>query len=1574
MELSYTFLEMQVMLPRKSLSSLGCRAPPAPAPELQERPLLSVPEGECHPPCPEAGSWERTWPKGDRAGLQRRRCLRAGSCTRRPGWGPSPLRARVGPCAEVLGAECSVMSERVPIGWKHVGKQGQILSKLSLPTRAWEPVMKQSFAFDNVGYEGGLDSVCPPQTATSTISILGMTCQSCVRSIEGRISSLKGIVSIKISLEQGNATVKYMPSILSLPQVCRHIEDMGFEASVAEGKAASWPSRSSPGLEAVVRLRVEGMTCQSCVSSIEGKLGKLQGVARVRVSLSTQEAVITYQPYLIQPQDLRDHVNDMGFEAVIKNRVAPVSLGPIDIGRLQRTNPKMPLTSDNQNLNNSETLGHQGSHVVTLQLRVDGMHCQSCVLNIEENIGQLPGVQNVQVSLENRTAQVQYDPSCVTAGALQRAIEALPPGNFKVSLPAAAAGSETGNRFSACAAPAPAPAPRTPAPGRCDTVMLAIVGMTCASCVQSIEGLISQREGVQQISVSLAEGTAVVLYDPSIIGPEELRAAVEEMGFETSVLSENGYSNHVGNHSAGNSSAHTTAGVPVSVQEGAPHTEGLPGNHSPGRPSRSPPASTSVTAQKCFLQITGMTCASCVSNIERKLQKEAGVVSVLVALMAGKAEVKYHPDVIQPLEIAQLIQDLGFEATVLEDYAGSEGDLELIITGMTCASCVHNIESKLTRMAGITYASVALATSKAHVKFDPEIIGPRDIVKVIEEIGFHASPAQRNPSAHHLDHKVEIKQWKKSFLCSLVFGIPVMGLMIYMLVPSSTPHESMVLDHNVIPGLSILNLIFFILCTFVQLLGGWYFYVQAYRSLRHRAANMDVLIVLATSIAYTYSLVILVVAVAERAERSPVTFFDTPPMLFVFIALGRWLEHIAKSKTSEALAKLMSLQATEATVVTLGEDNLILREEQVPMELVQRGDVIKVVPGGKFPVDGKVLEGNTMADESLITGEAMPVTKKPGSTVIAGSMNAHGSVLVTATHVGNDTTLAQIVKLVEEAQMSKAPIQQLADRFSGYFVPFIIIISTLTLVVWIIIGFIDFGVVQKYFPTPNKHISEAEVIIRFAFQTSITVLCIACPCSLGLATPTAVMVGTGVAAQNGILIKGGKPLEMAHKIKTVMFDKTGTITHGVPKVMRVLLLVDVATLPLRKVLAVVGTAEASSEHPLGVAVTKYCKEELGTETLGYCTDFQAVPGCGIGCKVSSVEGILAPGERQRSKQAAPPGTVGGVPEETDETPQTFSVLIGNREWMRRNGLTISSDISDAMADHEMKGQTAILVAIDGVLCGMIAIADAVKQEAALAVHTLKSMGVDVVLITGDNRKTARAIATQVGINKVFAEVLPSHKVAKVQELQNEGKKVAMVGDGVNDSPALARADVGIAIGTGTDVAIEAADVVLIRNDLLDVVASIHLSKRTVWRIRLNLVLALIYNLVGIPIAAGVFMPIGVVLQPWMGSAAMAASSVSVVLSSLQLKCYKKPDLERYEAQAQGRMKPLTASQVSVHIGMDDRRWDSPRATPWDQVSRVSQVSLSSLKSDKLSRHSAAADDGGDTWSLLLNDRDEEQCI
>uniref|UniRef100_A0A8B9I386 Copper-transporting ATPase 2 n=1 Tax=Anser brachyrhynchus TaxID=132585 RepID=A0A8B9I386_9AVES len=1397
--------------------------------------------------------------------------------------------------------------------------------------------MKQNFAFDNMGYEESFETLPSPssQERTVAVTVLGMTCQSCVQSVEGRISKVKGIVSIKVSLEQNNALVKYLQSEISPAQICQEIQDMGFDANIAEERLTPASVSLPCSREAVIKLRIEGMTCQSCVTSIEGKMKKLHGVAKIKVSLANQEAIIAYQPYIIQPEELKSHISSLGYDCTVKSKSTPLKLGVLDLGRLQSADPKETPASLE-----SSGLGPQAAKMcstATAAVQIEGMHCKSCVRNIEGNISSLPGVESINVSLEHKCAVVQYSPNLITLSALQQAIESLPPGNFKVHL---LNDSEANNQAS------PPPAllcglAGEPLDDMTCTAVVRIDGMTCNSCVQSIEGTISQRQGVQHIAVSLAAKTGTIRYDPAVTNGEELRAAVEDMGFDVSLLTGNSLLWCVislVNFKSGNIYLLQLRTDFLSDTDG-PHLDG------PNQPSE---------AKKCFLQITGMTCASCVSTIERKLQKEDGIVSVLVALMAGKAEIKYKPEFIQPLEIAQLIQNLGFEATVIEDHAETEGNVELLITGMTCASCVHNIESKLMRTNGIFYASVALATCKAHIQFDPEITGPRDIIKIIEEIGFHASVSRRVPNAHNLDHKKEI-QWRKSFLCSLVFGIPVLILMIYMLIPDGGHHGSMVLEQNLIPGLSILNLLFFVLCTFVQFLGGWYFYLQAYKSLKHKTANMDVLIVLATTIAYVYSCVILMVAIIEKAEKSPVTFFDTPPMLFVFIALGRWLEHIAKSKTSEALAKLISLQATEATVVTLGPDHSIIREEQVAVELVQRGDIVKVVPGGKFPVDGKVIEGSSMADESLITGEAMPVTKKPGSTVIAGSINAHGSVLVNATHVGNDTTLAQIVKLVEEAQMSKAPIQQLADRFSGYFVPFIIIISTVTLIVWITIGFIKFDIIQKYFPNQNKHATKAELILRFAFQTSITVLSIACPCSLGLATPTAVMVGTGVAAQNGILIKGGKPLEMAHKIKTVMFDKTGTITCGVPKVMRVLLLGDTAVLSLKKVLAVVGTAEASSEHPLGVAVTKYCKEELGTQSLGYCTNFQAVPGCGISCKVGGVEAILGMAEEGLGPSAS----------------HVYSVLIGNREWMRRNGLHIANDVNDAMTDHETKGQTAVLVAIDGTLCGMIAIADTVKQEAALAVHTLKNMGIDVVLITGDNRKTAKAIATQVGIKKVFAEVLPSHKVAKVQELQNERRKVAMVGDGVNDSPALARADIGIAIGTGTDVAIEAADVVLIRNNLLDVVASIHLSKRTVRRIRINLILALIYNLLGIPIAAGVFMPVGLVLQPWMGSAAMAASSVSVVLSSLQLKCYKKPDTESYEAQAQGRMKPLTPSQISVHIGMDDRRRDSSRPAPWDQIS---QVSLSSLTSDKLPRHNGFFEEEGDKWSLLMNGRDEEQYI
>uniref|UniRef100_A0A8C6YDU5 P-type Cu(+) transporter n=1 Tax=Naja naja TaxID=35670 RepID=A0A8C6YDU5_NAJNA len=1262
-----------------------------------------------------------------------------------------------------------------------------------------------------------------------------LTCEQ----IRTDLLKVKGILDVKISSDKTTLVVTFISSILTSKQVNQIVPGLNLDNALQDKNQGTCEDVNLNQInDVVLRLKIEGMTCHSCTSTIEGKIGKLQGIKRIKVSLDNQEAMVTYQPHLITSEEIRKQIEAAGFIASEKKMPKPLQLGSIDIERLKSSHTRRSEGAPQESLEGKP----EGK---TVAFRVDGMHCNSCVFNIQSSLLALPSVSSITVSLQEKSAVVQYNPGLISLGALRRAIEAVSPGTFK-----------------AC--------------------------------------ILDAHEKAEQLSNSRTPAISSGFLE----GPSQERLAKTQ-------------------------------------ESKLPKTAAHPSlSPVPNRPGLKAPS-------KCYIQIIGMTCASCVANIERNLKREDGICSVLVALMAGKAEVRYDPSVIQPPTVAERIRELGFGALVLEDYDEGDGILELVVRGMTCASCVHKIESTLMKTKGVLYSSVALATNKAHVKYDPEIIG------------FNATLVKKDRSASHLDHKQEIRH--------LIFCIPVMGLMIYMMVMEShmsamqeasnrtqeeieAHHPSMFLEQQILPGLSVMNLLSFLLCVPVQFFGGWHFYIQAYRALKHKAANMDVLIVLATTIAFVYSFVVLLVAMAERAVANPVTFFDTPPMLFVFIALGRWLEHVAKGKTSEALAKLISLQATEATIVTLGPDNILMSEEQVDVELVQRGDIVKVVPGGKFPVDGRVIEGHSMVDESLITGEAMPVTKKPGSSVIAGSINQNGSLLISATHVGSDTTLCQIVKLVEEAQTSKAPIQQFADKLSGYFVPFIVGVSVITLLAWIVIGFVNFQVVETYFLGYNKSISKAEVVIRFAFQASITVLCIACPCSLGLATPTAVMVGTGVGAQNGILIKGGEPLEMAHKVKVVMFDKTGTITHGTPVVMQMKMLVESNRIPRKKVLALVGTAESHSEHPLGAAITKYCKQELDADTLGTCTDFQVVPGCGISCKVTNIEALL------RSKNTW--------------MSHKYSVLIGNREWMSRNGLLLRSDTDEAMTEHERRGRTAVLIAVDGELCGLVAIADTVKPEADLAVRTLKGMGLEVVLMTGDNGKTARSIAAQVGITKVFAEVLPSHKVAKVRQLQEEGKRVAMVGDGINDSPALAMANVGIAIGTGTDVAIEAADVVLIRNDLLDVVASIDLSRKTVRRIRINFVFALIYNVIGIPVAAGVFLPIGLVLQPWMGSAAMAASSVSVVLSSLLLKLYKKPTCEKYERHARTQVRCKSTSEISVHIGIDEVGPGSPKLSLMDRIIHYSQASISSLFSDKRSLSNIALSEP-DKHSLLVGDSREE---
>uniref|UniRef100_A0A669CXI5 P-type Cu(+) transporter n=1 Tax=Oreochromis niloticus TaxID=8128 RepID=A0A669CXI5_ORENI len=1400
--------------------------------------------------------------------------------------------------------------------------------------------MRQDKAIEDMGFESSLPAsskATPVPTDTQVVSTSGMTPTAQQEALK-KLSQIQGVLDVRENLPQTGLTVTFVPSLTSTQQLSEAVAsvtppEIPTPSSPLQKDPTSSPSQTTRGGAAILKLRIEGMTCHSCTTTIEGKIGKLKGIEKIKVVLESQEATLVYLPYLLTVQTIIDQIAVVGFKAFVKSKPRPLQLSHSEIERFVDSQ-KQTVSSPSETSEETEIF----IDTTLVALRVKGMHCRSCVVNIQDNISVLPGVSSVEVSLENEKASICYDPQKVTVTQLQQAIEALPPGNFKTQpwddsgpLSPVSTSSSSWPRGANQAKPAVLqPCFNQPLGS---VVNIHIEGMTCNSCVQSIEGMISQKKGVVSAQVSLTDHQGIFEYDSLLTTPEELREAIEDMGFDAFLP---------GKRSSGI--------APVKGKE-------VDSDHH----KETPQGQSGDTNSKCYIQIGGMTCASCVSNIERNLKNEPGVCiySVLVALMASKAEVRYNPEVTDPMKIAECVKELGFTASVMENYEGSDGTVELVVRGMTCASCVHKIESNLMKEKGIIYASVALATNKAHIKFDSEVIGPRDIIKLIENLGFEASLVKRDRTASHLDHSKEIRQWRKSFLVSLVFCVPVMGMMTYMIIMD---HQMTVSHHHnntLLPGLSIMNLLSFLFCVPVQFIGGRYFYIQAWKALKHKSANMDVLIVLATSIAFTYSCVVLIVAMAEKAKVNPITFFDTPPMLFVFISLGRWLEQIAKSKTSEALSKLMSLQATEATVVTLGSDNSVLSEEQVDVELVQRGDIVKVVPGGKFPVDGRVIEGHSMADESLITGEAMPVTKKPGSSVIAGSINQNGSLLVSATHVGMDTTLSQIVKLVEEAQTSKAPIQQYADKISGYFVPFIVGISVLTLIAWIIIGFLNFSLVEMYFPGYDKSISRTEAVVRFAFQASITVLCIACPCSLGLATPTAVMVGTGVGAQNGILIKGGEPLEMAHKVQSVVFDKTGTITYGAPKVVQVKIAVEGNKMPRSRLLAIVGTAENNSEHPLGAAITKYCKQELGTESLGTCVDFQAVPGCGIRCQVTNTENLLNPDQRQPDMHQLPSTHHG-------PTTATYVVLIGNREWMRRNCLQVKPEIDEAMIEHERRGRTAVLVAVDDLLCAMIAIADTVKPEAELAVHTLTNMGLEVVLMTGDNSKTARAIAAQVGIRKVFAEVLPSHKVAKVEQLQQAGKRVAMVGDGVNDSPALAMADVGIAIGTGTDVAIEAADVVLIRNDLLDVVGSIDLSKKTVKRIRINFVFALIYNLVGIPIAAGVFLPIGLVLQPWMGSAAMALSSVSVVLSSLLLKCYTKPTAEKLEARLGTSRRQGSLSDVSVHIGMGEMRRPSPKLSLLDRIVNYSRASINSLRSDKHSLNSFVLSEP-DKHSLLVGE-------
>ncbi|PEE50023.1 heavy metal translocating P-type ATPase [Bacillus cereus] len=795
------------------------------------------------------------------------------------------------------------------------------------------------------------------------------------------------------------------------------------------------------------------------------------------------------------------------------------------------------------------------------------------------------------------------------------------------------------------------------------------------------------------------------------------------------------------------------------------------------------------------LQISGMTCAACANRIEKGLKKVEGVHEANVNFALEKTKIMYDPTKTNPQQFKEKVELLGYG--IVSDKA------EFTVSGMTCAACANRVEKRLNKLDGVNKATVNFALESATVDFNPDEVNVNEMKSAITKLGYklEVKPDDQDAST---DHRLqEIERQKKKFIISFILSFPLLWAMV--------SHFSFT-SFIYLPDMLMNPWVQLALATPVQFIIGGQFYVGAYKALRNKSANMDVLVALGTSAAYFYSVYLSIQSIGSSKHMTDL-YFETSAVLITLIILGKLFEAKAKGRSSEAIKKLMGLQAKTATVVRDGTEIKILIEEVVA------GDIVYVKPGEKIPVDGEIVEGKSAIDESMLTGESIPVDKSIGDVVIGSTINKNGFLKVKATKVGRDTALAQIIKVVEEAQGSKAPIQRVADQISGIFVPVVVVIAIITFAVWMI------------FVTPGD--------FGGALEKMIAVLVIACPCALGLATPTSIMAGSGRSAEYGILFKGGEHLEATHRLDTVILDKTGTVTNGKP------VLTDVIVADgfnENELLRLVGAAERNSEHPLAEAIVEGIKEKKidipSSET------FEAIPGFGI---ESVVEGK--------------------------------HLLIGTRRLMKKFNIDIE-EVSKSMEALEREGKTAMLIAIDKEYAGIVAVADTVKDTSKAAIARLKKMGLDVVMITGDNTQTAQAIAKQVGIDHVIAEVLPEGKAEEVKKLQANGKKVAMVGDGINDAPALATANIGMAIGTGTDVAMEAADITLIRGDLNSIADAIFMSKMTIRNIKQNLFWALAYNALGIPIAALGF------LAPWVAGAAMAFSSVSVVLNALRLQRVK----------------------------------------------------------------------------------------
>lgn len=1086
--------------------------------------------------------------------------------------------------------------------------------------------------------------------------------------------------------------------------------------------------------------------------------------------------------------------------------------------------------------------------MATTTLRVSGMTCGACTSAVDAGFKHVNGIDNLAISLVLERAVITHDPSKISAEEIQEIIEAR---GFEAEVLATDIWPQNSdqNRL-----------PREDDESLANTVTtLEVKGMTCGACSSAIESGFKEVSGIKNVNISLLTERAVIEHDSSLISPEDIAEIIEDRGFGATVLE-------------------SAASISPKIQQSLSN-------------------STTVA-------IKGMTCGACTSAVEAGFENLDGLIQFNISLLAERAIIIHDPLKLTPERIVEIIEDRGFDAKLLSTELkaannDSSSTSEFKIFGLRDAAAATKLESKLESMSGVNFANVSLSTSRLKVLHQPSIIGVRALVGFIEKQGYNALVAENDDNNAQLESLAktrEITEWKTAFKTSLSFAIPI--FLISMIFPMFIP----ALDFGsilLLPGLYLGDLICLILTLPVQFGIGKRFYISAYKSLKHRAPTMDVLVVLGTSAAFFFSIAAMAVSIIAPPHTRPTTIFDTSSMLITFISLGRYMENRAKGQTSKALSRLMSLAPSMTTIYAdpilaekaadeglmsitsskdshLGETSDITTavEIVIPTELIQVGDIVILRPGDKIPADGTVTVGETYVDESMVTGEAMPVQKRKGSLLIGGTVNGTGRVDFRVNKVGKDTQLSQIVKLVQEAQSSRAPIQRLADAIAGYFVPTILFLGFMTFLTWMILS-------HALSDPPSIFLEEnSGGKFMICVKLCISVIVFACPCALGLATPTAVMVGTGVGAENGILVKSGAALEAATKITHIVLDKTGTLTLGKMSISRAKLMATWSEKPERRKLwwSILGLAEMGSEHPIGEAILAAAKEELslgGEGALdGKFIEFEAIVGGGISALVQPFTNV----DKVR-----------------------YRVLVGNIKYLKANGIDVPQDIIDASEEVNKKaarsikavsaGTTNVFVAIDGIFSGFLCLSDKVKESAYAAITALNRMGISTSIVTGDQRSTAIAVARIVGISSdnVHAGVTPGQKQEIIQELQKRGKCVAMVGDGINDSPALATANIGIAMSSGTDVAIEAADIVLMRpNDLLNLPASIELSRSIFRRIKLNLSWACIYNIIGLPFAMGVFLPFGWHLHPMAAGAAMAGSSVSVVASSLLLKFWKRP--------------------------------------------------------------------------------------